>query len=363
VRGAPSFSLTGEPVLADMFSPGEGGGITHIEEASRADLIVIAPATADTISRLACGRAGDLLGAVVLASTCPVLLAPGMNSVMCENPLVRQNMDRLLRLGRFHAVGPETGKLACGWEGSGKMAEPDEIFRFAEGILAGGGILGGKKIVVAAGPTVEDIDPVRFISNRSSGKMGYALARAARIRGAEVTLVSGPTELRPPSGVRVVSVRSAAEMQEAVLEAMKGSDVLFMAAAVADWKPRVMLGDKIRKAVAGDSLRLDLTATPDILASCARARRGRLPLIFGFSLETSAGKLVSAAKEKMKKKGCDVVVANLASESLEEDRTGVTVLDSKGKTTVLSRRSKDDIAHALLDMAAVMLKKQKCEVR
>ncbi len=348
-------ALTGAPALTDMFSPHPDGGITHIEEARNASLIVVAPATADFISRASRGGAGDLLGAVVLASRCPVLIAPGMNTMMWENPLTQENMAKLAGLGRFHFVGPVVGELACGVTGMGRMAEPEDILRFACGMLAGGTSLEGRRIVVTAGPTVEAIDPVRFISNRSSGRMGRAIAGAARIRKATVTLITGPTDAAPLPGVNTIFVESTEQMRNATLSAARGCDVLFMAAAVADWKPAVARKDKIRKEGTGDTLTLNLKRTPDILASCVSARKGRLPLVFGFSLETSRAKMVRAAKAKLKSKGCDFVVANLAGESLGTDRTSVTVVGTKGQALRLSDMHKDDIAHALLDLAAEKL--------
>ena len=349
-------ALTGSTALTDMFSAHPDGGITHIEEAQKASLIVVAPATADFISRASRGGAGDLLGAVVLASSCPVLLAPGMNTMMWENPLTQENMAKLAGLGRFHVVGPVVGELACGVTGMGKMAEPEDILRFACGMLAGGASLEGRRIVVTAGPTIEALDPVRFISNRSSGRMGRALARAAKIRKAGVTLIAGPTGSAPLPGVDTIFVENTEQMRNATVSAARSCDVLFMAAAVADWKPAVAGKDKIRKEKTGDTLTVRLKRTPDILASCASARKGKLPLIFGFSLETNRAKMVQVAKAKLKNKGCDFVVANLAGESLGTDRTSVTVVGAKGKALRLSDMPKDDIAHALLDLAAKNLK-------
>lgn len=352
ITGLTFHAITDKPVLCDMFSPNDGASIAHIDEASRASIIIVAPATADFISRLACGSANDLLCSVVLASRCPVLLAPGMNTVMWENPMTQKNVETLLILKRFNIIGPDAGELACGREGAGRMSDPAEIVQSASGILRGGSSLKGKKVVVTAGPTVEEIDPVRFISNRSSGKMGYAVARAAKNRKADVTLISGPTHLSPPPGVHTIHVSSTARMKKAVLSSLKGCDVLFMSAAVADWKPRDYRKDKIRKDKTGDAFTLNLARNPDILALCAEKRRGRLPLIFGFSLETRSSRLLSTAKTKLRKKKCDFIVANLAQESLSEDETSATVISAKGKAINLTKRSKDAIAHALLDIAS-----------
>jgi len=348
-------ALTGAPVLGDMFAPEGGSGIAHIDEAGRASLIVIAPATADTIARLAAGRASDLLGAVVLASRCPVLLAPGMNTVMWENPITRDNVMKLRSTGRFHVVGPEEGRLACGWEGAGKMSEPEEICRWAAGVLRGGPTLEGRHVIVTAGPTEEDIDPVRFVSNRSSGRMGYALARAARIRGAGVTLISGPVALPPPSGVTTLRVKTAGQMLEALTSSMKGSDIVFMAAAVADWKPRRPSREKIGKDKAGPAFALELERTPDILSRCTASRKGRLPLVVGFCLESSRARLLASARAKMKAKRCDLMVANLAGDSLGGEEASVTVVDARGRATSIAAKPKDEIAHDLLDLAAKLL--------
>jgi phosphopantothenoylcysteine decarboxylase/phosphopantothenate--cysteine ligase len=348
-------ALTGAPVLGDMFSPEGGPGIAHIDEAGRASLIVIAPATADTIARLAAGRASDLLGAVVLASRCPVLLAPGMNTVMWESPITRDNVMKLRSTGRFHVVGPEEGRLACGWEGAGKMSEPEEICRWAAGVLRGGPTLEGRHVIVTAGPTEEDIDPVRFVSNRSSGRMGYALARAAKIRGAGVTLISGPVSLPPPSGVTTLRVKSASQMLEALISSMKGSDVVFMAAAVADWKPRRPSKEKIGKEKTGSAFALELERTPDILSRCTASRKGRLPLVVGFCLESSRARLLASARAKMKAKRCDLMAANLAGDSLGGEEAAVTVVDGKGRATSFAAKPKDEIAHDLLDLAARLL--------
>jgi phosphopantothenoylcysteine decarboxylase/phosphopantothenate--cysteine ligase len=351
VTELPFQAVTSRPVLSDMFAPPEDGGIAHIDEASQADLIVVAPATADFLARAAAGRASDLLGAVILASTCPVLLAPGMNTVMWQNPMTQANVKRLLTTGRFRLVGPEEGKLACGWEGAGRMTEPEEISLWAAGLLRGGRTLAGRTIVVTAGPTVEDIDPVRTLSNRSSGRMGYAVARAAALRGARVTLISGPTSLAPPSGARFARVRSAAEMEKAVLAAARGSDALFMAAAVADWRTDGTRKQKIRKEDAGRSLTLRLVRNRDILAQCPALKTGNRPLLVGFNLESSASKILPTSRSKLRKKKCDLMVANLAGESLGSEVTSVTVVDVKGRTVRLRNLPKEEIAHALLDIA------------
>ncbi len=355
VTELPFQAVTSRPVLSDMFAPSEVGGITHIDEAARADLIVVAPATADFIARTAAGRASDLLCAVILASTCPVLLAPGMNTLMWENPMTRANVKRLLTTGRFRLLGPEEGKLACGWEGTGRMTEPEEIALWAAGLLRGGRTLAGKAVVVTAGPTVEDIDPVRTLTNRSSGRMGYAIARAAAMRGARVTLVSGPTALAAPSGVKVENVRSAAEMEKAVLAAARGSDALFMAAAVADWRAETPKRDKIRKADSGKALSLRLVRNRDILVQCAALKKQGRPLLIGFNLESRASKVLPTSRSKLKSKKCDLMVANLAGESLGSESTSVTVVDVKGRTVRLRNLPKEEIAHALLDIALTHL--------
>jgi len=345
-------AITGEPVLTDIF-PSEGGShMPHIEEASNVDIIVIAPSTADTIARIAGGRADNLLSAVVLASTCPVLLAPAMNPVMWQNPVTRRNIESILCYPRFRCIGPVKGEVACGDVGEGRMVEPQEIARWVDGILAGGKTLAERRIVVTAGPTIEEIDPVRYISNVSTGKMGYTIAREAVIRGAKVTLISGPCNLEVPFGVEFIGVRSADEMHDAVMKTVEQSDVVFMSAAVADWKPRKRSKVKISKSETGNSPVLELSPTVDILSLCVKLKKGKLPLIFGFCLETEPKKLIASAKEKLAKKGCDYIVANLASESVGKDKTSAVLITAKGQSKKFVNLPKEEFARILLDIAA-----------
>nr|MCU0540147.1 bifunctional phosphopantothenoylcysteine decarboxylase/phosphopantothenate--cysteine ligase CoaBC [Desulfobacterales bacterium] len=285
VRPLTFQALTRRPVALEMFSLLQEAEIGHVTLGKRADLMIIAPATANTLAKLAHGMADNLLTTTALACRGPILLAPAMESGMWAHPATAANMEILLRRGSF-SVGPESGRLASGAEGIGRMAEPEAILDAARWVLGRTGPLAGEKVVVTAGGTREAIDPVRFIGNHSSGKMGYALAFAARDRGAEVTLVHGPTALAVPYGVREVAVESAEEMQAAVLDGAAGAAAVIMAAAVADYRPRSAAEHKIKKS--RDEMVLELVRTPDILAAiAARRSQGGLPrAVIGFAAET-----------------------------------------------------------------------------
>src|SRR5688572_7386618 len=277
-------AITRHRVLKSQFEPGANADIEHISLASTIDLLIVAPATANILGKFANGIADDFLTSLYLATRAPILVAPAMNTNMLEHPAVQRNLELLSARGTYF-VEPGAGYLACGWIGKGRLAEPADIVRAAEQILTPAGPLRGKTVIVTAGPTREAIDPVRFVGNRSSGKMGYALARAARTRGANDVLVSGPTELQPPAGVELIRVTTAAEMRDAVVPRAARADVVIMAAAVADYAPVDASQQKIHKS--SDSLTLSLARTPDILAELGKIQAGDRPLLIGFAAETT----------------------------------------------------------------------------
>jgi phosphopantothenoylcysteine decarboxylase/phosphopantothenate--cysteine ligase len=355
-------ALSGNPVSRDLFDLGSEAEIGHIRLADEADLVVIAPATADSIARLAAGMADDLLAAVVLAGRGPVLLAPAMNVNMWENPLTQANLARLLGEGggRFSTVGPDRGALACGWVGAGRLIEPAEIAAGAARLLAPGD-LSGRRVVVTAGPTREPIDDVRFIGNRSSGKMGAALAAAAVARGADVTLLAGPgtpVVLPGPGRVTRVGFESAAELERALGQAAPGADAIVMAAAVADFRPRTRAAGKLSRRD-GAEVAIDLTAVPDLLAGVGLSRRDRRPFLVGFAAEVAGGAaLAQRAGAKLREKGCDAVVANDVSApgiGFDAEDNAVTVLFAQGAPVEIARASKRAVADRLWDLFAPLL--------
>ena len=352
--GALTFeAITRHRVLTSQFEPGANSDIEHISLASSIDLLLVAPATANTIGKFANGIADDFLSSLYLATRAPVLMAPAMNTNMLENEAVRHNLDVLAARGvRF--VEPGSGYLACGWIGKGRLAEPAEIIAAAEQVLGPSGPLKGARIIVTAGPTREAIDPVRFVGNRSSGKMGYALASAARARGAEVVLVSGPTALKPPAGVEVIQVTSALEMREAVISRAARADAVIMAAAVADYAPAASADQKIHKT--DESITLTLVRTPDILAELGRMRAGRSrPVLVGFAAETRD--VVEQARSKLREKNVDLVVANDVSRrdaGFESDDNEVTIVSAEGEE-LLKRQSKASIAAQIVSRIETLL--------
>jgi phosphopantothenoylcysteine decarboxylase/phosphopantothenate--cysteine ligase len=299
-------ALSGGPVLVDLLEPGFDLAYGHLSLARAADLVVVAPATADLLARIRAGMADDAVTATVVAATCPVLLAPAMNTRMWQNPGVQENVSALRARG-FHVVGPAAGELADGDVGEGRLAEPEDIALAASRLL-GNLDLAGRRVLVTAGPTREPIDPVRFITNPSSGKMGYAVASVAARRGAQVLLVSGPTALDDPPGVKVVRVETAEEMAGAVDAASEGVDLVVAAAAVSDYRPREPSAQKRKKAEGDETL--VLARTPDILARLGERVAGRkdAPVLVGFAAETE--EVIARAREKLKRKRCDLVVAN-----------------------------------------------------
>jgi phosphopantothenoylcysteine decarboxylase/phosphopantothenate--cysteine ligase len=347
-------AITRHKVLTDQFAPGANSDIEHISIASSIALLLVAPATANVIGKFANGIADDFLSSLYLATTAPVLLAPAMNTIMLEHPAVRRNLDRLAAQGvRF--VDPGSGYLACGWIGKGRLAEPADVVAAAEQVLGPTGPLGGTRVVVTAGPTREALDPVRFVGNRSSGKMGYALAAAARSRGADVALISGPTELKPPAGVDVVRVTTAAEMRQAVTARAATADVVIMAAAVADYAPSGAAPQKIHKDQ--DSLTLTLVRTPDILGELGTRRAGGdRPILVGFAAETDD--VVAQARRKRREKGVDLIVANDVSRTdagFEVDTNEVTIVSADGEE-VIPLQSKAGIANHVLDRVEAILR-------
>jgi len=338
-------TLSGNPVATELFSLVEESSIGHIALADRARVMVIAPATANTIGKISAGIADDLLSTVISATRAQVLLCPAMNVHMWENPIVQANIQRLRSLG-YRFAEPGAGFLACGYEGKGRMAEPADILEDIRRILTPQD-LQGLKFLVTAGPTLEPLDPVRFISNRSSGKMGYALALAACRRGAEVTLVTGPTALPVPRGADAVAVETAADMQKAVADRFDRVDVVIKAAAVADYAPREPALHKIKKNKSG-SLSLELTATQDILARLGSAKKHQI--LVGFAAETQD--LLPNARRKMEEKNLDIIVANdvtAPGSGFQHDTNQVKILRRDGSVEDLPLMPKDEVAHRVLD--------------
>ncbi|HTK29244.1 MAG TPA: bifunctional phosphopantothenoylcysteine decarboxylase/phosphopantothenate--cysteine ligase CoaBC [Vicinamibacterales bacterium] len=342
-------AITRRRVVTDQFEPGANADIEHIALASSIDLLLIAPATANILGKMANGIADDFLSTLYTATRAPVLVAPAMNSQMFDHPAVRLNLETLASRGvRF--VDPGEGYLACGWIGKGRLAEPDEIVAAAEAILRPAKALSGRRILVTAGPTYEDLDPVRYLGNRSSGRMGFAIAAEAARRGAEVTLVAGPTRVDPPAVAALVRVRTAAEMHREVLARAGAADVVVMAAAVADYAPAARSAQKVQKGAAGETLTLTLTRTPDILQDLGdRRRAGAGPLLVGFAAETED--VVARAAAKRERKHADLIVANDVSRTdagFDVETNAVTLVDAAGAET-LPLQSKARVASAILD--------------
>ena len=338
-------ALTGTRCMVDTFDRSFSFEIEHVAVADRADLVLVAPASANVIAKMANGIADDMLTTTVLACRCPKLVAPAMNTGMYENPATQANLARLREYG-VEVIDPACGRLACGAVGPGKMPEPQQLLEHIQRHLACQKDMAGLHLLVTAGPTREALDPVRFITNHSTGRMGYELARAAMLRGAQVTLVSGPTALEPPPFVELVQVESAQQMRDAVMAAAPAQDVIIKAAAVADYRPAHPAGEKIKKS--GEGLTLELVRTPDILAELGAARRPG-QFLCGFAMETKD--LLENARAKLEKKGADMIVAN----SLREAGAGfggatnhVTLVEPTG-CTELPLAGKDEVAHRILD--------------
>jgi len=342
-------SLTGRPVVTSMWQSSERG-IGHITIADTADVVVIAPATANAIANLAAGIADDMLSATILATKAPVIIAPAMHTKMFQNLVTQDNLAKLRARG-FTIVGPGHGRLASGDTGPGRLAEMRQIIDAISKVLARSHDFEGKRIVVTAGGTQEPIDPVRFVGNRSSGKMGLALAEAARDRGAEVTLITTRTHPPEPAGIEVIAVSTAAEMKRAVTKSIKKADALIMAAAVADYKPKSPAKSKIKKE--SPSLTLELVRTPDILSEV----KGNF-LRVAFAAESED--LVANAKKKLAQKGLDLIVANNITDpesGFGADTNKVNIIDRKGKAESLPLMSKREVAERILDRMVGILGK------
>ena len=337
-------ALTHRPVVTEMFALLQETEIGHVSLGKRADLMIIAPATANTLAKLAHGFADNMLTTTSLACRGPILLAPAMETGMWQNPATQANIGLLQDRG-FHFIGPTEGRLASADTGTGRMAEPDEIFEACRWLLAHKGPLAGQHVLVTAGCTWEPFDPVRFIGNRSSGKMGFALAAAARDQGAEVTLIHGPTTLSAGYGVRCQPVQTAQQMHDAVLDKIASSDVLLMAAAIADYRPSAAAEQKIKKGRGSRSV--ELVRNPDILQAVAKRDKpgGQLKVVVGFAAETED--LLENARKKLDQKKLDLIVANdvsAADSGFAVDTNRVTILEPHGEPTVLPLLSKDEVA-------------------
>jgi phosphopantothenoylcysteine decarboxylase / phosphopantothenate---cysteine ligase len=343
-------ALTGRKVITDLFASGSAeetlsSAIEHIAVAQDNDVMVIAPATADLMARLAHGHANDFLSTTYLAFTGPVVLAPAMNSNMWMHPATQENLAILRKRGHV-IVEPEEGILACGMTGPGRLAEPDRIADIVASLGLNRHDLEGETVLITAGPTQEPLDPVRYITNRSSGKMGYALAQAAVQRGARVILVSGPVQLPAPHGALLIPVRTAVEMHDAVLEHLAESSIVVKSAAVADYHVSQVPKNKIKKTAMRMSLELD--PTPDILAELGQKKGDRL--LIGFAAETE--NLLPSAKQKLESKNCDMVVANLVNQAgtgFEADQNEVVLVLRTGETIPLARAPKREIADRIFD--------------
>jgi phosphopantothenoylcysteine decarboxylase/phosphopantothenate--cysteine ligase len=349
-------AIVGKPVVTEMFDLASEFSIEHVSLAEAADIVVIAPATANIIAKVAAGIADDMLCCTVLATKAPVLIAPAMETNMYTNPITQDNLAKL-KARQFVIIGPAMGWLASGKKGLGRLADISEIIGNIRQILGRGGDLAGKRIVVTAGGTREAIDPVRFVGNRSSGKMGFAVAEAARDRGAKVTLVTAHTALADPVGVEVTHITSAAQMKEAVTKATAKCHALIMAAAVADYTPKSPARGKIKKAVAGESLTLQLERTPDILSDV----KGDFVRV-GFAVETTENLLKHAKKDELMKKNLDVVAANdisVPGAGFDVDTNIVTIIDRKGRVENLPLMSKREVADKILDRVVELLPKPK----
>jgi phosphopantothenoylcysteine decarboxylase/phosphopantothenate--cysteine ligase len=339
--------LTGKPAVTDLWADDYAGEV-HVELGEWADAIVVAPATMNLMARAATGLANDALLATLACARGQLFFAPAMHHRMWTQPATRANAETLRDRGAV-LIGPVSGALANGEIGEGRMAEPDEIVDAVESKLAHSDDLASARILITAGPTYEDLDPVRFLGNRSSGRMGYAIASAALRRGAEVTLVSGPVALPAPTGVELVQVRSARQMHEAVMSRYDTYDVLIMAAAVADYRPSVRAGHKIKK---GGDLKLELVRNPDILADVGTHRSARPKVLVGFALETE--NLERSAREKLERKAADLIVANEASAGLGRDTNRASLVDTRG-CTELPEMPKHALADQILDRIRALL--------
>lgn len=345
-------ALTYRPVEIEMFGGIDERAAGHVSMGLHADCIVIAPATAHVVARLAHGFADDLLATTVLASSAPVIVAPAMETHMWQNQATRANVATLRQRG-IRVVDPEAGELASGMVGTGRLASIERIeAEIADALRARSRLLAGRRVVVTAGPTLEPIDPVRVITNRSSGKMGYAAASAARDAGADVTLVSGPTALGPPAGVRLVPIESASEMRDAVVAVLPDADAVILAAAVADYRAADPSGSKLKKREVGEEMTVRLVRAVDVLGAVAGARRAGT-IVVGFKAET--GDPVPEAERMLREKGCDLVVANDVAHDVFGSSTNEVAFVSADGVERLPRMSKDDVARRLVEKIAERL--------
>jgi len=343
-------SLSAGPVYVEEFD--DSGPVRHVSLAREADLVVVAPATANTLGKLAHGLADNLLTTLILAARCPVLVAPAMNAGMWANPAVQANVDLLRRRG-VHIVEPEAGHLACGETGAGRLAATEKIIEACSIILGKHRAdYQGVRVLVTAGATREPLDPVRFLSNRSTGRMGFAVARAAAARGAEVVLVSGPGDLLPPPGVKLIQIETALEMYQAVLQEFARTDLVVKAAAVSDYRPENFSTRKIKKGT--EELHLVLKKNPDILAELGQSKTHQI--LVGFAAETD--NLEEYARRKLEQKNLDLIVANLVGaedRGFASDNNAVTIFSRRGEKWEYGLMPKLDLAHRILDTAAAII--------
>lgn len=343
-------TLSQNQVYLDTFVPAEKYDMAHIALADFADAFIIAPATGNIIGKIAAGVADDLLSTTIMAAGKPVLICPAMNNKMLANPIVQDNLSKLQEHGYF-IMKSAVGELACKTQGSGRLAEITDIIEEIKSLLTPKDFL-NEKVLITAGPTQEPLDPVRFITNLSSGKMGYALATAARRRGAEVTLISGPTFLSPPKVEKIINVRTAREMHKAVMENYKKAKIIIKAAAVADYRPKEISGQKLKKTK--ESLTVEMKTNPDIIEEIGKNKEGRI--VVGFAMETQ--NLLANAREKLKKKNMDLIVANDVCKEgagFQSDTNIVTIIDKKGKTETLKKMTKLEAADEILNRVKILL--------
>lgn len=345
-------SLSQNYVVCDMFEDPKTWDVEHISLAKRADVFLIAPATANVIGKIANGIADDMLTTTVMATKAKVLIAPAMNTNMYENPILQRNINTLKELG-YNFVEPESGRLACGDTGKGKLASPETIVDEVVKLLSKGQDLKGKSIIVTAGPTIESIDPMRYITNRSTGKMGYSIAKEAIERGADVTLITGPTNLTPPQNLKkLVKIESAKDMYEAVLANLDENDVVIKSAAVADYKPKNYSNKKIKKS--DDDLAIELDRNKDIAQEIGKIKNNKI--LVGFAAETND--LIENASLKIKKKNLDFIVANdLTKEGagFGVDTNIVKIIDKEGNITEYPKMKKEEVANIILDKIKELL--------
>jgi len=349
-------TVSGHPVATNTFDRTQESEIGHIRLADCADAVIIAPATANVIGKIAAGIADDVLTTVLLATRAPVLVAPSMNVNMYENPVVQANLDRLRQRG-VSVIDPGEGFLACGWEGKGRLAEPEVLLAEIERVLSPQD-LRGERVLVTAGPNREALDPVRFISNRSTGKMGFAVAAAAWRRGAEVTLIAGPTALPTPHGVRRRDVTTATEMRDAVVAEFEDATILLMAAAVADYRPARVAQEKLKKG--SGRLVLELERTVDILAELAPRKQTRL--VVGFAAETEH--VVANAERKLTEKDLDLIVANDVTGTdtgFAVETNAVTMIDRSGRHETVPLMSKDAVAERIVDRIVILRRERSAD--